>query len=258
MSINPHPGGFAQRRLADVPAVTGRQMRDIQRMAQEEFGLDILMIVENAGRAAARLALSMLGGHGRGQRVVVLAGGGNKGAAGMCLARNLVNWGFEVDPVLAEVETEMSFVARRELQILRAAGIVDKANEEPSEYLVEEQLARADLVVDALVGYGLEGAPMGMAAAVTDLALQAKRPIFALDVPTGVNASTGEAAGLAVRAVTTLMIDLPKKGLLEMHAKPYTGELFLADLGIPRAVHQRLGIQVDGLFSEGPIVRIRR
>ena len=196
MSVNPHPGGFAQRRISELPSVTAPQMREIQRVAQEDFGVDILQIIENAGRAGARLALGMLGGKGRGQRIVVLAGGGNKGAAGLCMARTLVNWGFVVDPVLAEVQGEMAYVARRQVQILKAAGIVDKDNEEPSEFLVEEQLASADLVIDALIGYGLEGPPTGMAAAVTDLALQSGRPILALDVPTGVNASTGLAAGI--------------------------------------------------------------
>ena len=63
---------------------------------------------------------------------------------------------------------------------------------------------------------------------------------------------------MAIKAVTTLMIDLPKRGLLEPHAKPYTGELYLADLGIPKSVHEGLGIRHPLLFSEGPIVRIRR
>ena len=118
MSVNPHPGGFAQRRISELPSVTAPQMREIQRVAQEDFGVDILQIIENAGRAGARLALGMLGGKGRGQRIVVLAGGGNKGAAGLCMARTLVNWGFVVDPVLAEVQGEMAYVARRQVQIL--------------------------------------------------------------------------------------------------------------------------------------------
>src|SRR5690606_26831054 len=112
------------------------QMREIQGVAQEEFGVDILQIMENAGRAAAILALSMLGGKARGQRVVVLAGGGNKGGAGLCAARNLSNWGFIVTPVLAEVEGEMSFIARRQVQILRSSGLLDH-NEAASEYAVE-------------------------------------------------------------------------------------------------------------------------
>src|SRR3990170_2745573 len=123
MSVKASPGGFPQRRSADVPAVSAAQMREIQRLVQEDCGLDILQIMENAGRSIATLVLAMFGGHGRGQRVVVLAGGGNKGGAGLCAVRDLANWGFNVIPIFGEVEAETSFLARRQIQVLRSAGL---------------------------------------------------------------------------------------------------------------------------------------
>src|SRR5512139_2011918 len=173
MSVKADPSGFPQRKLSDVPAVTAQQMRDVQRVAQEEFGIDILQVTENVGRTASLLALAMLGGRGRGQRIVILCGGGNKGAAGLAAARHLTNWGFRVDPIISEVEEEASFTARRQIQILRLSGILEPADMESSEITVEDQLAAADLVIDALIGYGLEGPPQGIASAVTHLALQA-------------------------------------------------------------------------------------
>jgi NAD(P)H-hydrate epimerase len=258
MTVKPDPGGFPQRKSADLPAVSARQMREIQRVAQEDFGLDIMQITENGGRAIATLALAMLGGRGHGQRVVVLAGGGNKGGAGLCAVRNLANWGCNVEPIFGEVESEVSFAARRQLNILRECGIVEPGHEDRSEITLEEHLSGADLVIDALVGYGLEGPPSGIAAALTELAVASKCPILAVDVPTGVNATTGEVSSPAIRACTTLALDLPKKGLFEPGARACVGELYLADLGIPLRVHERLGIALRGVFSEGPIVRIRR
>jgi len=258
MSIKADPGGFPQRKYSEVRWVTTAQMRDVQRLAQEEFGIDILQLTENAGRAAALMALAMLGGRGRGQHIVILCGGGNTGAAGLAAARHLANWGFRVDPIISGVEEEASFTARRQLTILRQAGILEPADLESSEITVEDQLAHADLVLDAIVGYGLEGAPQGIASAVTQLAIQAARPMLSLDVPTGVNATTGEVNYPAIRAATTLMLDLPKRGLIEASARAHTGELFLADLGIPSAVPERLGISVAGVFNEGPIVRLRK
>jgi len=85
-----------------------------------------------------------------------------------------------------------------------------------------------------------------------------KRPILAVDVPTGLNATTGELSNPAIRAITTLTLDLPKKGTLVPQAKSAVGELYLADLGIPRAVHERLGIRLGSVFSEGPIMRLKR
>jgi NAD(P)H-hydrate epimerase len=259
MPIKADPGGFPQRKANDVPAVSTIQMREIQRIAQEDYGFDILQIMENAGRSTARLALEMLGGKGgRGQRIVILLGGGNKGGAGMCAARLLANWGFVVDPVFGEMEEEMSFTTRRQAHILKQSGLVEPHDRETSERSLATHLADAALVIDALVGYGLEGPPAGMAAALTDLAVQSKRPILALDVPTGINGNTGEVSNPAILATTTLILDLPKKGVLAEPARRHVGTLYLADLGIPRAVHESLGIGVGNLFSEGPIVRLRR
>ncbi len=258
MSVKPDPGGFPQRKFSEMKWVTAQQMRDVQRLAQEDFNIDILQLTENAGRACGLLALAMLGGKARGQHIVILCGGGNKGAAGLASARHLANWGFRVDPIVSGVEEEASCTARRQLPTRRLAGSLDPADLEQSEITVEDQLAAADLVIDALVGYGLEGPPQGIAAAVTHLAIQANRPTLALDVPTGVNASTGEISSPAIRACTTLMLDLPKKGLMEPGAKSHAGELFLADLGIPVGVPQRLGIHAAGMFNEGPMVRLKR
>jgi NAD(P)H-hydrate epimerase len=258
MAVKADPGGFPQRRFNEVTWVSAQQMRDVQRLAQEEFGIDILQLTENAGRACGLLALEMLGGRGRGQRVVILCGGGNTGAAGLAAARHLANWNVRVDPIISGVEDEASFTARRQIQTLRAAGILEPADLESTEITVEDQLAQADLVIDALVGYGLEGAPQGIAGAVAQLALDSGRPILALDVPTGVNATTGAVNSPAIRACTTLMLDLPKRGVAEPAARSHTGEVFVADLGLPVSVPERLGISVAGLFNEGPIVRLKR
>jgi len=256
--VKPVPSGFPQRKASEVPWVSAATMREIQRVAQEDYGLDILQMMENAGRAAATLALAMLGGRGRGQRVLVLAGGGNKGAAGLCAARNLANWGCIVEPVLGQLEEDTSFAARRQLQILRHAGIISELERDGSERSLAEHLEHADLVVDALVGYGRPRPTSGIALACAELVAASKRPVLALDVPTGIDATTGELFEPLVPAVTTLALDLPKQGLLEPSARPYIGELFLADLGIPRLVYERLGVHLGDLYSQGPIVRIRR
>ncbi|MFN0096713.1 MAG: NAD(P)H-hydrate epimerase [Dehalococcoidia bacterium] len=258
MHVKPDPSGFPQRKLAEVPAVLPGLMRDLQRIAQEEYGIDILQINENGGRAAARIALAMLGGRARGQRIVVLAGGGNKGATGLCAVRHLVNWGFTVEPVFAGLEEEMSFAARRQVEILRHAGIVEPADQANSEITVEEHLASADLVIDAVAGYGLEGPPAGAAAAAVDLACSSKRPILALDVPTGVSATSGQVYTPAIKACTTIALDLPKRGVIEAASREHVGELYLADLGIPATLYDRMGIHSHDIFTEGPVIRIRR
>jgi NAD(P)H-hydrate epimerase len=256
--FNAHPGGFPERRFQDVPVVAPAQMREVQKVAQEDYFLDILQITENAGIAAARMAHAMLGGHGHGQRVVVLAGGGNMGAAGLASVRHMVNWGLLVEPVFAEVEAELSFSARRQVNVLRAAGIIDAGGEATSEGMMEQHLHNAELIVDAISGYGLEGPATGIGAALITLVRESRRPVLALDLPTGVSGATGEAFEPVVHATTTLALDLPKTGVVSAIARPLVGELYLADLGIPRMVYDRLGIRLGNLFSEGSIVRLRR
>jgi NAD(P)H-hydrate epimerase len=214
--------------------------------------------MENAGRSAARLALAMLGGKGRGQRIVVLAGAGNNGAAGLCAARNLANWGFLVEPIFGAIEEDMSMPTLRQSRILHSSGVHEQHDRDTSQETLEEHLVRADLVIDALVGYGLQGPPTGIAAAATEMAVSCGRPILSLDVPTGLNATTGEVSGLAIKATTTLALDLPKQGLCANGSRDYVGALFLSDLGVPRKVFDRYDLDIRGVFDEGPLVRLRR
>lgn len=257
-NVTAGPGGFPQRRISDVPSVTKEQMREFERIALEDYNLEIIQIQENVGRAVATLAHAMLGRQARGQHVVVLIGNGNKGGGGLAAARHLANMGFAVEPVLGAVEEEMPLASKRQLHILRQAGIAEPKGQEASEFILHERLHRADLVIDALVGYGLVGPPSGISAACSEMCNEAHRPVLAVDVPTGVNATTGEVSDGAVRAATTLALALPKKGTIERAARDYVGELYVADIGIPRSVHAQAGIPATNTFSEGPIVRLRR
>ncbi len=258
MSTNTEPGGFPQRRVNTVPAVTAAQMREIERAALEDYGLDILQVMENVGRAVAALALAMLGRHGRGQRIVVLAGGGNKGGGGLCAVRHLTNAGCIVEPVLGAVEEEMSQPTRRQLHILRQSGIAEPRDQETSEITLEDHLARAALVIDARVGYGLVGPPGGIATAIVQLANASRRPVLSLDLPTGIDSTTGEPSPVAVRAATTMALGLPKKGVVAGACRDLVGHLYLADIGIPEVVTERAGIFSNDVFAEGPIVRLKR
>lgn len=258
MSFSSNPGGFPTRRAAETPHVTKDQMREIERIALEDYNLEILQLQESTGRAVATLAHAMLGRQARGQHIVILCGGGNKGGGGLSAARHLTNAGFTVEPVLSAVEDDMPLASKRQLHILRQAGITEPKGLEPSEFIVAERMQRAELIIDALVGYGLVGPAPGLAAACVELCNRAGRPVLAIDVPTGVNATTGEPSPVAVRASATLALDLPKKGTLERAARDYVGELFVADVGIPRSVHLRAGIPLTPTFAEGFIVRLRR
>jgi NAD(P)H-hydrate epimerase len=244
-----HPGGqhlFLTEQGRTLPAITGEQMREVDRIAVEDFGLGVLQMMENAGRNLVHHAIQMLGGTGvdseRGRRgeVTILAGAGGNGGGGLCCARHLHNRGYQISLVLDREATALGSPAGQQLEVLQAAGLRPV---EPDS--TQTALRQADLVVDALIGYSLRGAPRGRAAELIQLCNQHAAQVLCLDVPSGLNATTGEAPGVVVQPDRTLTLALPKTGLREI-----TGDLYLADIGIPPEVYLHLGLSVGPLFSE--------
>lgn len=257
MGVNSHPGEFPSRRADQVPVITAEAMRAIEKAALEEFGVDVLQLMENTGRAAATLALAMLGG-GKGRRVTVLAGRGSIGGAGLAAVRHLANAGVLAEPVLGFVnEDETPPSVRRQLHILQKSGIVEPYDRESSRATLEEHLAHADLVIDALVGYGVTGPLPGICAAIVEEVTSSPAPVLALDGPSGFDCSSGETWSPHISATTTLSLDLPKKAMVDRANRKTIGELYVADIGIPARAHQRAGVSYNGLYSDGPIVRLR-
>ncbi len=103
-----------------------------------------------------------------------------------------------------------------------------------------DAIRRSQVVVDALIGYSLRGAPRGRVADLIHLCNQHAAQVLSLDVPSGLDATTGKAPGQVVRPDRTLTLALPKTGLRALR-----GEIYLADIGIPPEVYQRLGLTFE-------------
>jgi NAD(P)H-hydrate epimerase len=219
-------------------------MREVDRIAVEDFGLGILQMMENAGRNLAQHAMDMLGGNDG--EVTILAGAGGNGGGGLCCARHLHNRGFKVWLVLDREPGALLAAAGTQLKILRAAGL-----QPVEEVQSEAAIRRAHLVVDALIGYSLRGAPRGRAAELIEQCNLYAARILSLDVPSGFNATTGDTPGVAVRPDRTLTLALPKTGL-----RSVPGELYLADIGIPPEVYEPLGLSPQPVFAEDYWLRL--
>lgn len=220
----------------EVPAVDTDQMREIDRIAIEQVGPNLFQMMENAGRSCALTAIDMLGAGWRSIPIVVLAGSGGNGGGGICAARHLANRGATVTVVVSD-SAGCAPVTEQQLGVFRAAGGV----------LAPSPIGMSPgLVVDALIGYGLGGVPRGATRELIEWAIGQPAPILSLDVPSGIDATTGESSGPHVSASATLTLALPKTGL----GSPAAGALTLADIGIPREVYRRVGIDVPkGLFD---------
>lgn len=243
------------QRAAGIPAIGAAEMAEVDRLAIEDFGVSLPQMMEQAGSHLAEVVRVEVGGDLRGRSVIVAAGPGNNGGGGLAAARHLLNRGADVHVVLARPALRMTEPGRRQLATLIAMGAACcVATFDLSDDELEAMLGRADLIVDAILGYNVHGAPRDEVERLAGFVIRAGRPVVSLDLPTGIDPDTGEAAGLAITATATLTLALPKRGLLAAAAAGRTGRVYLADIGLPAALYARLGLDVGPIFAPGRIV----
>ena len=218
--------------------LTREAMRELDRRAIEEYGIPSVVLMENAGRACADVALPMLGGAPRELPVIVLAGPGNNGGDGLVVARTLENRGhaarvFFVGP-FAKLERASADV-RTNTKLWRELGREIERLEKPQEVeFLRQVLSRAPLVVDALFGTGLARA-LGEPWAETIRAINlCGRPVLAVDLPSGLDANTGAVLGEAVEATVTVTLAAKKVGMERGEGPARSGRVVVAEIGIPR------------------------
>ena len=239
----------------NIPFLTTEQMREVDRAMMEDYGISLVQMMENAGRNLAHLARwRFLDGNPRNRRVLILAGTGGNGGGGLVCARRLHNWGADVKIMLSAQESKLTEVPRHQLDVLKRMGVKIEAPIDDSGIT----LSPADLVIDALIGYSLRGAPSGTTARLILAATEHDAPILSLDVPSGIDTATGVVHEPAIRAKATLTLALPKEGLRSEQAREMVGELFLADISVPPELYAKppLNLDVPNVFAEDDIVRL--
>ena len=238
--------------MSVIPTVTVAQMREVDRIMVDELHIELLQMMENAGRCLAAHTRSWLGGQLTGRQVVVLAGSGGNGGGGLVAARRLTIWGAAAAVVLGQSRSEVMGVPAHQLEILGRMGVPVWTVEQFS----PGALAHADAVLDALIGYSLQGPPREPVASLIRAANRASAPVIALDIPSGLNGDSGRAFDPAIAAATTLTLALPKAGLMRPAAQDWAGDLYLADISVPVQVYQRLGIETGPVFAVSDIVPV--
>jgi NAD(P)H-hydrate epimerase len=240
-----------------VPTVTAGTMRELDRLAVEEFGIDVLQMMELAGLHLAELVRVEVGGELRGRRVIVAVGPGNNGGGGLVAGRHLANRGASVRVVLARPVNRLKPPGRHQVAtLLQMAVDCCVAIYDVSEEELASELGAADAVVDAILGYGGTREPDSEVGRLIAWVTGAVGPIVSLDLPSGMDPDTGTPRGLAVTAQATLTLALPKAGLFGDAGRKHTGRIFLADIGLPAALYDRLGLDSGSPFAAGPIVRL--
>lgn len=232
------------------PVISVEQMKAIDQLAIET-GLSVLQMMEHA---ALQMARHLQQRFPKAEKVLILAGSGHNGGDGIACARFLQNWGYSPIILLAYPETKLKPAAKQHLDLLKKMNIpIHQSADASSATLFEE----ADILVDALLGYAIEGDPREPLATLIHQANATYKPVIAFDTPSGLDLSSGKPGNPCVKADETLTLALPKTGLLEKEAAEYVGELFLVDLGIPNVVFSKAGIEMEKpLFTTNSLIQL--
>jgi NAD(P)H-hydrate epimerase len=212
--------------------VTASMMRELDRRAIQEIGIPSLVLMENAGRTTYQILRREFPGL-QGE-VAVVAGRGNNGGDGFVVARYLANAGIPVAVFLLGPREKVSGDARVNLEILAHLGIaVVEVLTDADLNPLTHRLAKAGLIVDALLGTGLNSPVQGLMAALIERLNQLRAPVLAVDIPTGLSADTGEVLGVALKAQVTVTYGWPKLGQVLPPGQDYVGRLWQVDISIP-------------------------
>ena len=239
--------------MQEIPFVSTDQMIEVDRAMIEDYNILLIQMMENAGRNLAHLARSrFLGGDPRGKRVAVLSGKGGNGGGGLVCARRLSNWGSEVSVFTTASDEAYLGIPAHQLKILREMSVkVDGV-------ALPDSSAGFDLVIDAVIGYSLSGNPRGRAGDLIAWANKQTAPLLSLDVPSGIDTSSGKIHEPATHATATMTLALPKEGLKAQSVRALIGELYLADISVPPQLYASptLGMEVGHLFAQEDVIRL--
>jgi NAD(P)H-hydrate epimerase len=229
-------------------------MRAFDAHAVTEGRVPSLLLMENAGRGATDVLIREVPGVGAaGARVVIVCGSGNNGGDGFVVARHLLVRGAEPAVFLAGDVQRLSADARASFDAWRGVGgQVHELVVGGSLSQLKDAIGRSAVVVDALVGTGLDRPIDGWLAQVVGVINAASAPRFAIDVPSGLDADTGAALGVAVEAHVTVTFAHHKLGLLTPNGSRLAGRVHVVDIGVPGTFVARSG--VSAYLIEAPDV----
>jgi NAD(P)H-hydrate epimerase len=222
------------------PVVMSRdEIRAFDAWAINTLGIPGVVLMENAGRSCAELIKKEMDSRFRGNdktaKICIFCGTGNNGGDGYVIARHLLNSGFEVIVVICGNRNKIKGDAKINLDILEKLGQpIEQLNldEENIAELVKNYVSGASMLVDGIFGTGLSG-QLGNEYKQLIESINAQRiPILAVDIPSGLDCDTGQVLGAAVRASYTVTFVAVKKGFASAKAKAYTGEIFVASIGV--------------------------
>lgn len=221
----------------EIPEATIEQMMEADRISIEEFKISFDDLMENAGKITAEIIEEL---YPKEKDVLVLVGKGNNGGDGLVVAKFLHKKGYRVSVVIADDVKES---LKHRLLEVKEAGIP----------VYKDIVTRADIIVDALLGYNSKGAPTGNFASIIEDALKIDVPVISIDIPSGFDVSNNMWHDISFENAVVVTLGLPK---INMINNLLIKKLFVADIGIPSEAFAKLGINSENVFMGKEYIEI--
>ncbi|MBU1161383.1 MAG: NAD(P)H-hydrate dehydratase [Proteobacteria bacterium] len=213
--------------------VTANEMQKMDRSTIESFGLPGRILMENAGRGATQFFLEQFK-DAENKKIGVIAGLGNNGGDGFVIARYLAQKGISVTVYLLSERQKVSGDAAANLELLPSLNVPVIEMPDAESFSAHETAMRHEAIwIDAILGTGLQSDVKGFFKDVIDFINQSNKPVFAVDIPSGLNSDTGRPCGTCIRADATATFAFAKTGHFLLPGADYTGNLKIIDIGIP-------------------------
>jgi ADP-dependent NAD(P)H-hydrate dehydratase / NAD(P)H-hydrate epimerase len=235
--------------------VTASEMQEMDRRTIDEFGVPGRVLMENAGRGATRFFLETLPDWS-GKTVAVAAGRGNNGGDGFVIARYLAQRGVKVTVYLLSTVDRVTGDAAANLALLPALGVPVREIADADGFAARRTaMAHAHIWVDAIFGTGLNSNVRGLYRDAIDFINRQGRPVLSVDLPSGLQADTGQPCGVAIQATATATFAFAKTGHMLYPGLSHTGRLEIIDIGIPPHISEAVG-PAQGLLTTGDMRRV--
>lgn len=232
-----------------MKVVTSLEMKEIDKKAIDEYGISGLILMENAGLSIFQNIKNIYPDL-KSRKVIIFSGSGNNGGDGFVVARHLYNYGIKVKVFVLSSLDKIKGEAKINLEIISKMGIELIEIESMKIEEVRRIILDTDLIIDAILGTGLQGKVTGLKAEIIDLINYANKDVIAVDVPSGLNSDTGKIVGPCVKATYTITLGLPKIGLLIYPGAKYTGRIIVEDIGIPKNLLESKKLKVNMINNE--------
>ena len=222
-----------------VSSVT--EMRELDRIAVEKYGIEDKLLMENAGEAMYFVILREFGIEGK--RFAVFCGAGNNGGDGFVIARKIHSNGGDARVFIIGDRGSYKDSTKMNLDIVSRLPIEVRQIDDAAS--VRKEILHCDCIIDAIFGTGLTRRVEGVCRDIIELINESAKPVFSVDIPSGVNGDTGKVMGVAVRADCTVTFGLPKRGNMLYPGYELGGELYVTHISFPPEHYDRESIKVE-------------